>query len=440
MGTVHNKTIGCLIEDHYSIHQCNEIYNLLIKRGTFDFHKLRNGLFPAANLRADAEYTGYSYVWVRDNIYVAFAHQLEGRTSVAVENVKTLAKYFLKHKFRFETIIDGTADFHDPMNRPHVRFDGENLIETSQKWAHAQNDALGYFMWLFCLLHNCGVCPFSLEEKELLVLFTNYYLTICYWQDEDSGHWEEARKVESSSIGVVMHGLQEFRILLQNEGGSEYSYRGKYVTVDILDYLIAKGQESLMQILPAESLLTNQDKGRRYDAALLFLAFPMNVVSEEMGEQIVKDVTCNLEGDYGIRRYLGDSFWSANYKKNIKPEERTMDFSENMAARDSLLRPKEEAQWCIFDPIISIIYGIRYQKHRLGRDLQFQTHYFNRSLGQITEETSRFGGFRCPELYYLEEGRYVPNDTVPLLWTQANLWMAFRYLKDSLELLNCGQI
>ncbi|MGA8864570.1 MAG: glycoside hydrolase family 15 protein [Gallionella sp.] len=434
MAIVHNKTIGNLIEDHYSIDQCNEIYTLLIEQGTFDFHKLQNGLFPAASLQAEAEYTGYRHVWVRDNIYVALAHQLEGRSSIAVENVKTLARYFLKHKSRFEAIIDGTADFNDPMNRPHVRFNGENLLEINQKWAHAQNDALGYFMWLFCMLHNCGVCPFSQEEKELLVLLTDYYLTICYWQDEDSGHWEEARKVESSSIGVVMRGLQEFRILLQNEGGSGYSYRDRYITVDFLDHLIAKGKESLMQILPAESPLTTRGKGRRYDAALLFLAFPMNVVSEEMGEQIVKDVTCNLEGDYGIRRYLGDSFWSANYKKNFKPGERTMDFSDNISARDSLLRPNEEAQWCIFDPIISIIYGVRYQRYRLGRDLQLQTRYFNRSLGQITEETSRFGGFRCPELYYLEEGRYVPNDTVPLLWTQANLWMAFRYLKVSLQL------
>ncbi|MGA7595445.1 MAG: glycoside hydrolase family 15 protein [Gallionella sp.] len=434
MAIILNKTIGSLIEDHYSIHQCNELHNLLIKQGTFEFHPFKNGLFPAASLQAGAEYTGYSYVWVRDNIYVAFAHQLGGRSSIAAENVKTLARYFLKHKFKFEAIIDGTADLNDPMNRPHIRFDGENLIETSQKWAHAQNDALGYFMWLFCLLHNCGACSFTQEETELLVLFTNYFITISYWQDEDSGHWEEARKVESSSIGVVMRGLQEFRILLKKEGGSGFSYRGKHITVDILDHLIAKGQESLMKILPAESIMTSGGKGRRYDAALLFLAFPMSVVSEEMEEQIVKDVTCNLEGDYGIRRYLGDSFWSADYKKNIKPEDRTMDFSEHIAARNLLLGPNEEAQWCIFDPILSIIYGVRYQKHRLGRDLQFQTHYFNRSLGQITEETSRFGGFRCPELYYLEEGRYVPNDTVPLLWTQANLWMAFRYLKSSLEL------
>ena len=432
MPIVHNKTIGRLIDDHYSIPRLNEIYNLLISQGTFDFHKLENGLFPAASLQAGTEYTGYSYVWVRDNIYVAFAHHLQGRTSVAVENIKTLARYFLKHKGRFEAIIDGRTDYNEPMNRPHIRFEGSDLSEIHQKWAHAENDALGYFIWLFCLLHNSGVCSMSQEERELLVLFVYYFKTIRYWQDEDSGHWEEERKVEASSIGTVVRGLQEFRVLLQNEGGAGFDFRDKVVTVNLLDELIDEGEKSLFKILPAESVSSIHRKSRPYDAALLFLVFPMNVVPEKMADQIVKDVTRNLEGDYGIRRYLGDSFWSADYKKKLKPEERTIDFSDNIAARDRLLKPKEEAQWCIFDPIVSIIYGLRYQKYRAPRDLQQQTRYFNRSLGQITPETSQFGGFRCPELYYLEEGRYVPNDTVPLLWTQANLWMAFRYLRDSL--------
>lgn len=429
---VHNETLGRLIDDHFTIQQLNEIFTLLTEQGTFHFHKLENGLFPAASLQVGAEYTGYSYVWVRDNIYVAFAHYLQESNSVAVENVKTLARYFLIHRIRFEAVIDGAADFNDPMNRPHIRFDGRGLSEINQRWAHAENDALGYFLWLFCLLRNRGLYSLSQEEKELLVLFAHYFETICFWQDEDSGHWEEVRKVEASSIGAVVRGLHELKALLQHDGDEGFSYCGKVITVDFLDRLIAHGEESLNLILPAESISQEQGKGRRYDSALLFLVFPMNVVSDEMAEQILADVTHNLQGDYGIRRYLGDSFWSADYKKNLKPEERTMDYSDNIAARDSLLRPKEEAQWCIFDPIVSIIYGLRYQKYREARHLQLQTHYFNRALGQLTAEASRFGGFKCPELYYLEDGSYVPNDTVPLLWTQANLWMAFKFMRASL--------
>ena len=45
---------------------------------------------------------------------------------------------------RFDDIISGAVDPQDVANRPHVRFDGRTLSEIGdQRWAHAQNDALG---------------------------------------------------------------------------------------------------------------------------------------------------------------------------------------------------------------------------------------------------------------------------------------------------------
>ena len=55
----------------------------------------------------------------------------------------------------------------------------------------------------------------------------------------------------------------------------------------------------------------------------------------------------------------------------------------------------------------------------------------NRSLGQLTGPECPQGELRCPEAYYLERGRYAPNDLVPLLWTQANLWLALLAMKES---------
>jgi phosphorylase kinase alpha/beta subunit len=63
--------------------------------------------------------------------------------------------------------------------------------------------------------------------------------------------------------------------------------------------------------------------------------------------------------------------------------------------------------------------------------LDLQTHYFNRSLGQITGKDSPIGEFKCPELYYLEQEKYIPNDATPLLWTQANLQIALELIKKS---------
>jgi hypothetical protein len=39
---------------------------------------------------------------------------------------------------------------------------------------------------------------------------------------------------------------------------------------------------------------------------------------------------------------------------------------------------------------------------------------------------------RCPESYYLENGRFVPVDQTPLLWTQGNLLTALRMMERSL--------
>ena len=219
---------------------------------------------------------------------------------------------------------------------------------------------------------------------------------------------------------------------MQRESGEGFLCLGEKITTDFLDVLIAEGKQVLEKILPAECIQPDVNKYRRYDAALLFLTFPIKIVDERMTKQILSDVIENLQGDYGIRRYLGDSFWFADYKKNLRPELRTADFSDNISTRDRLLKPGQEAQWCIFDPIISIIYGLEYQRDHDEKHLKLQIHYFNRSLGQLTEENSPYGGFKCPELYYLENGHYVPNDTVPLLWTQANLRMAFQFMKSSL--------
>jgi phosphorylase kinase alpha/beta subunit len=209
------------------------------------------------------------------------------------------------------------------------------------------------------------------------------------------------------------------------------AFQGKTVTSDFLDRLIGAGARALAEILPAECIQPDPRKNRRYDAALLFLVYPLEVVDDVMGQQIIEDVLQHLQGDYGIRRYLGDSYWTADFKDKVPAGERTADVSEHQEIRDALARPNEEAQWCIFDPIVSVIAGRRYLRTKDPVDLERQVHHLNRSLGQLTGPDCPQGQLLCPEAYYLEHGHYVPNDHVPLLWTQANLWLALLTMKES---------
>ena len=424
-----NNCLGDFINSTYSSQDLFDIFTFLKGKGTFYFPTLTNGLFPAAHLQTASSYTGYNNIWVRDNIHIAHAHYINGYTETAVRNVTTLADYFLKHQWRIEKIVAGELDFTNPMNRPHIRFNGNDLSEIKEKWSHAQNDALGYFLWLFCKLACDKVVAVTREHNRLLALFALYFNKIAYWQDEDNGHWEEAKKIEASSIGVVAAALTALKKVMQQQA---LHYQGKPVSLDLIDELIGKGQQALKHILPAECI--QNDKYRPHDGALLFLIYPLNSIQDpSMEDQLLDNVINNLQGEYGIRRYIGDSYWSADYKEKLKPELRTIDVSDDMSNRDSLLQTGQEAQWCIFDPIISVIYGGKYQQTHQPEYLRLQIHYFNRSLSQLTSEESPYGGCKCPELYYLENGIYVPNDTTPLLWTQANLWAAFNSLKESLK-------
>jgi len=427
-----NPQLNALIKPGYSLAEIRAISSFLENMGTLTFASLPSGLFPAAALGSESSYTGYSYVWVRDNIHIAHAHYRTGRTDIAVRNLRALMTYFIKHRKRFLDIIDGDVDPNIPMNRPQIRFDGNSLEEVKEKWAHAQNDALGYFLWLFSKLVNEKALDPSAQELNMLALFPRYFEAIHYWQDEDSGHWEEGRKVSASSIGVVVAGLTEYRKLLSN-AGSIRDHHGTLIAVEIIEPLIERGHVALEKILPSECIQPDPLKHRRYDAALLFLIYPLQIVEGQIADRILTDVIAHLQGEVGVRRYLGDSYWAPDYKKKLSPAERTADVSDDLSSRNRLLSAVgQEAQWCIFDPCLSCIFGLKFKLTRLPEYLAKQTEYLNRSLRQITSaHQTTLPAFRCPELYYLEASCYVPNDHVPLLWTQANLMLAVKLMKET---------
>jgi hypothetical protein len=134
-----------------------------------------------------------------------------------------------------------------------------------------------------------------------------------------------------------------------------------------------------------------------------------------------------LSGEHGIRRYLGDSYFAPDYEARLSESDRTRDFSDDLAARDTLLsKIGDEAQWCLFDPMLSAYFGRRYLQTRSLVHRERQAFHFTRSLAQITDT------WCCAELYYLRQGEYVANPHVPLQWTQANLLVAIKALRATI--------
>jgi hypothetical protein len=414
-----------------------KLTEFLTQQGTFQFPTLPNGLFSAAASEGgDFELSGYHNVWVRDNIQIAWAHlAVLNDAKIATDCIRSLTAFFAKYRYRFADVIDGKADASDPMLRPHIRFDGTHLTENTEKWAHAQNDALGYFLWLSCRLIIRGDLPIDEVDWTLFAQLVRFWQAVEVWQDEESGHWEEVRKVAASTIGCVVTGLSSLRELMNQSAVCNRLATGSHpITMADIDGLLEKCRAALQQILPAECIQADPLQNRRYDAALLFLIYPLNIIGDStLEDTILSDVKSHLQGPYGIRRYPGDSYWCADYRTLLTAEARTGDFSEDLNTRDKLLKPGMEAQWCIFDSIIACIYGQRYLADGDPASLQLQIEATRRALSQLTPAGSRFPQFRCPESYFCENGEWIPNDITPLLWTQANLWQALMMLGKSLE-------
>jgi phosphorylase kinase alpha/beta subunit len=369
-------------------------------------------------------------VWVRDNMFLAlslYATDTSGEgTQSAVAIVNDVAAFFLKTAARFDDVIGGLADANDPMNRPHVRFNGAVLEENEEFWNHKQNDALGYFIWMRCRLCADNKMRMTGDHLRLLGLMLEYLIKIEFWQDEDAGHWEGVQKIEASSVGAVVAAAKEFKRLLDQ-------YPGMIVPCcdGTLDEIEERGDEALEEILPKEC--AQRGKERAVDSALLFLVYPLNLVNADMARTILKGVEDQLVGKIGIRRYNGDSYWCKDYKERVGGSRRAFS-QEELMMRDKMVVAGQEAQWCIFDPILSAIYGTFYAETRDWDDLQKQQFYLCRSLAQITGPDCSQGAWLLPECYYLCKSNWVPSDNTPLLWTQANMQLALFMMDKSIDI------
>ena len=418
----HNHELRTLALSFRSgIEDLDAVEAALEQHGTLTLTPLETGLYAAAPA-ASAE-SGYRYVWVRDNCHIANALLAERRAEEASRIGTALLAYFATQEPRMAAITTGRASAREVMHRPHVRFDGVALHDVSQAWAHAQNDALGYFLWLCARLTRTGGLRPTPAQRQTLERTIDYLAAIEFWDDEDSGHWEEARKTSASSIGVVVAAMEAWTAAGDALGTPHLSLRASALA----ETLAVRGRDALTRMLPFECRSEDPGKRRRYDAALLFLVYPCEVLDGAASLQVIEDVRRHLLGRIGIRRYPGDSYWAPDYDTALPSADWTRDYSEDIGGRNELLtRPGDEAQWCIFDPVLSAAFGRRWLLTGERRDFHRQVWHLNRSLAQVT------GEWQCPELYYLKGGRFVCNPQTPLQWTQANLRLALTEMRRSL--------
>jgi phosphorylase kinase alpha/beta subunit len=422
----HAALASCL-RDAYAPDDVARVRRQLEALGLTTLPALPNGLYAANPApRDEVAYTGYGCTWVRDTVQVAaVAWDLGDVPSVARTCASLVAFYELQAP-RFEAALAGTSDLDDPMQRPHIRFDGRALAERDEPWPHIQNDAHGYALWLMARAALSGMLPLDDRTVTVLARFPRYFAAIAYERDRDSGHWEEQRRLSCASIGAVVAGLTALRGLCRARERKQPGSAATLAGGQDLDALIARGRAVLDASLPWETRdPAAPERDRRADAALLFLIHPLRVVDGGQATAILDTVREELVGAFGVKRYVGDSYWCADYATSFDEETRTSGFFENVDARDAHLKPGSEAQWCLFDPLLSVIWGWRWLASRDDAQRALQVAHFNRALSQVTGPECRLGPGLCAESYYVPDSsrpdeREV-NDATPLLWTQALL-------------------
>jgi len=379
-----------------------KVQQALEKDGALDFPSFASGLFPASPLPLKiAKTTGMGDAWVRDSAMVAASLAGCGRIREAAKTAQALLKVFANASGLMKNIICEPKLAADVENLPPARVNGKTLAE-HRKQHNAQNDSVGETLWLVAKLVSRKELVLDQEQWRTLKLIAEYLIAIKYWDSSDNGAWEEARKVEASSIGAVVAGLAKYRETMQKFG--------KEIPRE-LDFAIAKGRKSLDQILPNESC-DPPELFRDADAAQLFLVEPLNIVTDEQAEIIVENISRKLVRDIGIIRYAGDSYWSPDYREKYSLEQRAQYAGEE---RDQFAIIGSEAQWTLFDPLLSVYYLKKFREKARW--------HLERSLAQFVDTSN---GWRIPEAFFLEGNKWVANDHVPLLWSQANVLRMFR--------------
>lgn len=388
-------------------HSPSEILAYLKTRGALEFPVQQSGLLSAiSDSGAEAQASGMLHAWVRDNCHVAMALKTCGELDIPIGIARAMIRVFSDAKSKMEAIIGGSADPEVVANRPPARVDALTL-EPDEGWANDQNDSVGAMLKLVCELALDGSLRLSEEENALLDVVVDYLKAIRYWEDDDSGYWEEARKVNASSIGTVVAGLKAYVALRTSE-----SQRG---CVDNADALISHGMAALEYILPNETV-SPKARRRECDAADIFLIEPLGVVSGRTASEIVERCERALVRERGVARYQGDSYWTKDYRRLFGLGARTADFSENPETRDRFAVSGAEAQWTLFDPMLAVFWLKWFMGSGNKDDRERACWHYQRTLGQFIEVD---GCLKDPEAYFLEDGKWVPNDHVPLLWSEA---------------------
>lgn len=326
--------------------------------------------------------------WIRDCFYTALPFVKEDPDTYK-RIFQTLLDYFLKMendygKFSW-LIVDPILKPNEEHRFIHPRFD-KNLCEIPEKWGYIQTDTLGEFLFGICLGEENGIRIIRDDnDLKIIALVIKTLEEMKYWELRDNGLWEERRAINSSSVGACISGLTKAKSM------------GFKVNQEKLD----KARESLYKSLPKEA------DDRYADLALLSLIYPFNIVDKDMAKRILDNVTNQLEGKHGVKRYLGDRYYNRQGKESFW----TFGFSFKALAYQTIgdyENAEKYARKVIEDTVIKDV--------ELPMINKSTGDYARNENGDIQTYVAKYV---IPEMFLGFGNQDVPNDNLVLCWSNA---------------------
>jgi hypothetical protein len=468
---VFNEEVKPWIQEALTIERVQEIRATLAPY--LDIRLNPRGFAPAATRMTEGEddETNYDAIWVRDNVWVYYAlANNPSRQKDAKKLLLALWDYYATapQLQRFKNIIANPDLARDPMEVPHIRFDGasdtlSDVFENGepQAWNHRQIDAHGLFFTALGEAFKNALLPvgeITAERAEVLFLYPLFLQKIEFHIYEDAGAWEEIPRRNSSSVGLATKSLQVWREILYGHDkapGKVFSGKLSGSSGDVkkawskisLDDQIAKGMDTVHRQIGMGGESPDYDAEdvnyRRADAALLHLIspYPLDGLSELEMRQIMSYVE-TLKRPYGILRYRNDSYQGGNYWVRPPAAEGpapTGDTSSREAFlwRLSTLPPNSEAQW-FFDSLAALawmhISQVTGEPLLQSQDLHRAKIHIKRALGQLTgpnqlaADGKPVRGWMAPEsintVIIGGQAHFLASPITPLNWAKAGLYMA----------------
>jgi phosphorylase kinase alpha/beta subunit len=391
------------------------------------------GLLPAST--ANTVHGNYGDAWVRDCVYsiqcvwgLALAHRRLSGASTRVfeleQRVLQLMRGLLNAMLRQAHKVERFKHSLAPLDCLHAKYDtgsGDPVVP-DDGWGHLQLDATALFLLQLAQLTRSGLVVVQTSHERDFIQNLVYYVARAY-RVRDYGIWERGDKGNhglpernASSIGLVKASLEAL------EGLDLYGPHGNgQCSLHIPHDAIVRLRRALTGLLPRESASKEVDA-----ACLSVIGYPAWAVEDPaLVERTRRKIRSELGGPYGYKRFRRDGHQTVVEDHNRLHYER-----EELAQFEHI-----ECEWPLFlaYELITACCEERWNEAWQWRE----------RLRQVAVTVD--GVELLPELYVvpkhaveaerLQPGSQarVPNDNVPLLWTQSLTWLGDLILMGLLQ-------